>query len=143
MSLGNYLAKSDGPYSEIIYDFFPEEIQQLTTLLKENGYVKHMSFINENLEDIQKYISLSPSQRKQKKWKNHPNSLWIRFSALQLSAATVKLVSDIHPISYIVDGGSYREFHSVIASGVSTLLLSHPFTYYPFSEKNPFFKDNI
>ncbi|NCI45035.1 hypothetical protein [Sediminibacterium soli] len=143
MSLGNYLSKSDGPYSEIFYDFLPEEIQKLAVILKENGYVKHMSFINENLDDIQKYISLSPSQRQQKKWKNHPNSLWIRFSALQLSAATVKLVSGIYPISYIVDGGSYREFHSIVANGLSVLLLSHPFTYYPFSDKNPFFKDDV
>jgi len=143
MSLENYLSRSDGPYSEIFYDFLPEEIQQLAAFLKETGYIKHISFIKENLDDIQKYISLSPSQRQQKKWKNHPQNLWIRFAALQLSAATVELVSGIHPISYIVDGGSYREFHSIMANGLSTLLLSHPFAYYPFSDKNPFVKDDV
>jgi hypothetical protein len=138
MSLGNYLAKANGPYTEILYDFSDDETQQLYKILKDTGYSKHLSFVNGNLEDIKKYISLSPSQRQQKKWKNHPNSLLIRFCALQLSAATVKLLDKLYPIAHIVDGGSYRDFHSTVADGLSQVVLTHPFSFFPFSKTNPF-----
>ena len=67
MSLENYLVKSNVAAEEIRYDFHPEEVSQLYSLLKEKGYDWYFAFVQNNLKDILRYISLAPSQRQQKK----------------------------------------------------------------------------
>jgi len=139
MSLENYLVKSRVPYEEIRSDFRPEQVQQLYYLLKETGYKKYFSFVQEHLSDILKYMSLSPSQRQQKKWVNHQDALLIRFAALQVSSATVALLGDLLPLSEILDRGSYRQFHMVVATALSPFLLNFQFYKFPFDEyDNPF-----
>lgn len=140
MSLENYLVRGCAPYSEMRLDFENAQVQQLCNLLKATGYKKHRAFVLEHLEDIQKYISISPSQRQQKKWVNRPDILLIRFSALQISFATVSLLEGIRPIAYLVDGGSYRQFHTAVSEGLIPVLLSNPFAQFPFEGfENPFF----
>lgn len=139
MSLENYLTKSNGTYEEIRWEFKSEEIHQLYGRLKEIGYREYVHFIREQLEVILKYISLSQSQRHQKKWLNHPDNLLIRFAALQMSSETLDLLTDMQPIAWIVDRGSYREFHSAIASALSQRLVRYPFLQFPFDGfENPF-----
>lgn len=139
MSLENYLAKSSGSYEEISWSFDREQVEELYNLLKEIGLEKYFSFVREHQTDILKYISLSPSQRLQKKWVNHPQILLIRFAALQISGATVSFLSDIREAAWIVDRGSYREFHSVIATGLMPLMMTFHFRKFPFDGfENPF-----
>lgn len=132
MSLENYLAKSNVTYQEILWGFDREQVQQLYNLLKNLGLEKYFAFVREHQQDILKYISLSPSQRSQKKWVNHPDNMLIRFAALQISSSTVSFLDDIHEVIWIVDGGSYRDFHTVIASGLMPLMMSFQFRSFPF-----------
>jgi hypothetical protein len=139
MSLENYLAKSRGPYVEILWDFSPEQKKQHHCRLKEIGLKQYRAFVLEHLQDILRYISLSPSQRQQKKWVSHPDGLLIRFAALQISGAVVALLDDIDEISLIVDNGSYRQFHSVLAGAVSKSILQPVVLKNPFDDfENPF-----
>lgn len=85
MSLENYLVKSDVSATEIRCTFHREEVEQLYKTLQAKGYDEYLSFVRLNLKDILKYISLSPSQREQNKWINHPEQLLLRFAALQIS----------------------------------------------------------
>ena len=141
MSLYNYLVESNRPYEEIRYDFRPEEVQQLYNLLLKIGGSQFRDFVVEHLTDILKYISLSPSQRLQKKWVNHPENLLIRFAALQISASTVSFLSDAEDIADFVDRGSYRSFHAVIAQALAPFLLKMPLFRFPFEGfDNPFLK---
>ena len=139
MSLQSYLVKSHERGAEIRWDFPDEHQQPLYNLLKEIGWKKYRDWIREHLPDILKYISLSRSQRAQKKWINHPDALLIRCAAIQISDATQTFLNDIEPIAGIVDQGSYREFHSVITKGIAPLMLSIPFAKFPFEGfDNPF-----
>lgn len=140
MSLYNYLVKSSVQLEEIQSSFSREEVKQLYTFLKESGYEKHFFFVKEHRTDILKYISQSDSQRHSKKWMNNPDLLSIRFAALQLSSATVRLLSDIEPVAEVVDSGSYRSFHSIVAVGVANLLFARSLADFPFEGfDNPFF----
>lgn len=139
MSLYNYLAKSSGSAEEIRYNFRPEEVEQLYNLLRGKGFYVYFDFVRNNLKDILKYISLSESQRKQKKWTNHPDQLLLRFAALQIAEATVKLLNDILDIVYIVDAKSYRAFLATCANGLAPLLLDTPLDNFQFDGyDNPF-----
>lgn len=139
MSLENYLLKSYLPYQEIQSDFHHEQVLQLYNRAKEIGYTGYFAFVRNNLPDILKYISLSSSQRQQKKWVNHPDNLLIRFAALQISGATVDLLDGLVPISDIVNNGSYRDFHSISARALAPILLNHPLLKFPFDGfDNPF-----
>jgi hypothetical protein len=139
MSLESYLAKSHERGAEIRWDFPKEQQQPLYNLLKEIGLKKYLGWIRAHLPDILKYISLSPSQRGQKKWTNHPDILLIRCAAIQISDVTEKFLIDIEPIAAIVDNGSYRQFHAVITQGLAPLMLSFPFAKFPFEGfDNPF-----
>jgi hypothetical protein len=141
MSLENYLVKSSVSYEEIRFEFdlHPEEVEQLYNRVKETGANQYFSFVVKHQEDILRYISLSPSQRKQKKWVNHPDILLIRLAALQISDATLTLQNDIAPIAEMVNRGSYRDFHAVIARGYLHALFGHPLSRFPFEKfENPF-----
>lgn len=142
MSLENYLVRSHEPAVEIRNAFGKEEIEQLYNLVKEIGYKQYGHFFVENIQEIVKYISLTPSRRAQKKWVNSPNILLIRLAALQISLSTVSLTNDIVPITKIVDRGSYRDFHSVVAASVALLLKKQPLFSFPFDGwENPFSKE--
>lgn len=139
MSLRNYLVKSDGPYEEILGSFHREEIVQLYNQLKADGSLSHYNYVESNLPDILEYISKSPSQRNQKKWLKRDDLLHLRFSALQISFATVKFLSDILPSEGIVDCGSYRNFHSVYADALGNFWFDFPLSKFPFEGfPNPF-----
>lgn len=139
MSLENYLVKSRVPYEEILWDFRPEQVQQLYYLVKETGRQKYFAFVKEHLSDILKYISLSQSQRQQRKWVNHPQILLIRLAALQVSSATVDLLNELHPLAEIVDRGSYRQFHSATANALAPFLINFQLYSFPFEGyDNPF-----
>lgn len=139
MSLESYLVKGCATCGEIHSDFSPEEIEELYNQLAEIEYSDYLHFVTQNLQDILKYISLSPSRRMQKKWSNHPKALWIRCAALQISSATERLLSDILGITAIVDRGSYRDFHTVFAYGLAPILLGDVFYQFPFDDfDNPF-----
>jgi hypothetical protein len=138
MSLYSYLVKSNGVFEEMRWDFSPEEIQQLYTLLKELGFSQYRAFVQEHLQEILKYISLSPSQRKQKKWVNHPDILLIRMAALQISFATVQMCCDIQEINDVVNQDSYRKFHAVMAAGLAAQLTHPPFRNFFRDYDNPF-----
>lgn len=139
MSLYNYLVKSSGSAEEIRYNFRPEEVEQLYKLLREKGFYTYFDFVRNNRKDILKYISLSDSQREQKKWKNHPEQLLLRFAALQIAEATVKLLNDILDIVDIVDAKSYRAFLATCANGLAPLLLDTPLGDFQFDGyDNPF-----
>lgn len=132
MSLENYLVKSDVSATEIRCTFHREEVEQLYKSLQAKGYDEYLSFVRLNLKDILKYISLSPSQREQNKWINHPEQLLLRFAALQISEIVLGFQLDICDIAQIVDKGSYRKFHSVIATALAPLLFAQPLTEFPF-----------
>ena len=132
MSLQNYLVKSDVSAVEIHCTFSREEVAQLHKSLQAKGYEQYLLFVRQNLKDILKYISLSQSQRQQKKWTNHPEEQLLRFAALQLSRTVLEFQSDICDISQIVDKGSYRKFHSVIANALVPLLFAQPLKEFPF-----------
>lgn len=132
MSLENYLVRSDVSETEIRCSFRQEEVSQLHTFLKEKGFDWYRDFLTTNLSDILKYIALPPSRREAKKWIAHPDGLLLRFAALQISAITVQFQLDIDGIAGIVDSGSYRSFHSVIANGLAPLLLGSPLKEFPF-----------
>jgi hypothetical protein len=139
MSLYNYLVKSDVSGTEIRWDFRREEEEQLYNLLKGIGLRKYLEFVRGNLKDILKYISLSPSQRKQKTWVNHPDNLLIRCAALQIADITRSFLLDIREVSDIVDGGSYRSFEAAVAQGIAPLILQYPLSKFPFDGfDNPF-----
>lgn len=139
MSLRSYLEKAYEPEMEIRSAFRPEEIEQVFRQLQEIGFSKYFSFVKEHQADILKYIRLTPSQRQQKKWISHPQNLLLRLAALQISEATVELQTEIIEVADVVDRGSHRSFHSILAGGVCNLLLSCPFYYFPFEEyKSPF-----
>lgn len=140
MSLDNYLAKAQTQTAEIrlAFDVAPSQVEQLYTRLQEIGFAQYVGFVLEHLADIHKYISLSDSQRKQKKWVNYPDGVLLRFAALQISVATVKLQNNIAGIAYLVNGGSYRNFHSEMAGGVCGILAQPPLRYWPFDQhKSP------
>jgi len=67
MSLENYLVKSNVSESEIHSTFSQKAPAQLYNLLKEKGYRWYLEFLEANLPDILKYISLPPSRRQAKK----------------------------------------------------------------------------
>lgn len=138
MSLHNYLARSTVPFEEIRSGFDHEQVQQLYNLLKELGCGQYLCLVQEHQTDILKYISLTSSQRNQKRWVNHPDILLIRFAAYQISLATVKLLDDIEPIVHIVDGGSYRAFHSTIADALFESVLYSPLLAFFDGYDNPF-----
>ncbi len=138
MSLENYLVKSRAVFQEIRSDFSPEEKQELYNRLKALGYEQYRVFVEKHLEDILKYISLSPSQRGQKKWVNRPDALLIRMAASQISCLTQQLCCDIEPITRIVDSGSYRQFHSEMPQGVAQLVISYPLMTFFHGFQNPF-----
>lgn len=132
MSLDNYLERSHGSYEEMLWDFSREQIEQLYNRVRELGREQYLAYVAEHLKDILRYISLSPSQRQQKKWVNYPDGLLLRLAALQISAATVRLTDDIYGIAGIVDRGSYRAFHSEMAYGLAMRLFEEPFSLFPF-----------
>lgn len=132
MSLYNYLVKSDVSGTEIRWDFHQEEVAQLYNLLKETGLSNYYVFVQDNLQDILRYIRISPSQRTQKKWVNHPQNLLIRCAALQIADSANTLLLDIQEVAHIVDRGSYREFEAVVAQGVANLILNLPLHKFPF-----------
>lgn len=139
MSLGNYLVKSSTASEEIRSDFRPEEVEQLYSLLQAKGYDWYLAFVRNNQKDILRYISLSRSQRSQKKWINHPDGMLLRFAALQISETTLVFQRNIDEISQIVDHGSYRKFHSVLVNGLAPLLLEEPLKIFPFDDyESPF-----
>lgn len=139
MSLYNYLVKSSVSAEEIRCNFHREEVEQLYNLLREKGYDAYFDFVKNNQKDILRYIALSDSQRRQKKWINHPQQLLLRFAALQIAEITVKFQNDILDISNIVDSGSYRNFLATCADGLAPLLLSVPLGEFPFEDyNNPF-----
>jgi hypothetical protein len=139
MSLRNYLAKPCEAYQEIKEDFSQEEVQKLYNLLKEIGINQYLLFYRDNLELIRKYISLFPSQRKAKKWMNHPDILLIRFAAIQIWNSTEQLLDDIGEVAYIVDNGSYRSFQTVFALSVAYRFRHWPLFQFPFDGfDNPF-----
>ncbi|RGS35837.1 hypothetical protein DWX97_14310 [Bacteroides cellulosilyticus] len=141
MSLENYLAKSNGPYEEILWEFRNDEIVQLYNQLRTEGFGEHFVYVKEHLTDILKYISLSPSQREQKKWTKRPDLLMFRFSALQISYSTVKFLSDASPMAQIVDSDSYRKFHSLFANLIGNIAVVNPLLSFPFADyPNPFRK---
>ena len=141
MSLYNYLVKSSVSAEEIRYNFHREEVEQLYNLLREKGYDAYFDFVKNNQKDILRYIALSDSQRRQKKWTNHPQQLMLRFAALQIAEITVKFQNDILDISNIVDSGSYRSFLATCADGVLPLLVNTPLREFPFEGyDNPFFE---
>lgn len=142
MSLENYLAEAQKQTREIRWAFVvdPSQVEQLDTRIREIGFARYVDFVREHLGDIHKYISLSDSQRKQKRWINYPDGVLLRFAALQISVATVKLQNDIAGIAYLVNGGSYRDFHSEMARGVCGLLEQPPLRYWPFDQhESPLF----
>lgn len=140
MSLGSYLDKAGESGQEIEWAFSSEEIQKLYNLLKEIGFLEYRKFVKLNREAIAKYLSLSPSQRNQKKWVNHSDNLLIRFAALQLSNSTAVFQSDIYDLCSVVDGGSYRKFHAILASALITQHTDHLYMDFPFEGyDNPFF----
>ena len=132
MSLYNYLVKSDVSGTEIRWDFHQEEVAQLYNLLKETGLSNYYVFVQDNLQDILRYIRISPSQRTQKKWVNHPQNLLIRCAALQIADSASTLLLDIQEVAHIVDKGSYREFEAVVSQGVANLILNLPLHKFPF-----------
>lgn len=134
MSLENYLAKASVSYSEIQWDFSlePEEVQKLYNRAKEIGYTQYLDFVQEHRIEIVTYIGLSPSQRQQKKWINHPEKLLIRLAALQICDAASSLLLDIRGVASVVDSGSYRKFQSIVCDGVSSLLLTPFLSLFPF-----------
>lgn len=143
MSLRNYLAKSNGPYEEILGSFHQEEIVQLYNQLKAEGGKFYFDYVKANLPDILQYISKAPSQREQKKWMKRDDLLLLRLAALQFSFATVKFLSDIQPIEEIVDCGSYRAFHSIFAESLANCLFGYPLIQFPFDGyPNPFLKNS-
>lgn len=123
MSLENYLLSESKAAQEIRWDFRPEEVSQLYSLLKGLGYERYLDFVRRSLKDILRYISLSPSQRTQKKWINHPDALLLRFASLQIAEITLKFLRDSVGASRIVDHDSYRKFHTVFANALAPLLL--------------------
>lgn|GEM_PF-2944178 len=139
MSLDNYLVKSNGPAVEIRSGFDHEQVQLLYSRVKETGRKQYYAFVKAHLPDILKYIRLTPSQRKQKKWVNHPDSLLIRLAALQLSESVVGVLNDLWPIAHLVDKGSYRAFHAAFADALGPELLCFSFFEFPFEGfYNPF-----
>ena len=132
MSLQNYLVKSHVSATEIRCTFHREEVEQLHKTLQAKGYSEYLAFVRQNLKDILKYISLSQSQREQKKWINHPDLLLLRFAALQISETVLAFQLDICDIAQIVDKGSYKKIHSVIANALAPLLFAQPLTEFPF-----------
>ena len=141
MSLENYLLSESKPAQEIRWDFRPEEVSQLYNLLRERGFDGYLAFVRDNLKDILRYMSLSPSQRAQKKWINHPDGLLLRCAALQISEITLRFLGGIADIAMIVDSGSYRKFHSVVADTLVPMLLNPDlFRVLPFDDmqENPF-----
>lgn len=142
MSLENYLVKSNVSAVEIRSDFRSEQVEQLYNLVKEIGREKYFYFFRDNLEDILKYISLSPSQRRQKKWVNHPDNLLIRLASLQISDVTSDFLHNIADISFVVDSGSYRDFHTIVARQMAPLMMNRSIFHFPFDGfDNPFFED--
>ncbi|MBD5346509.1 MAG: hypothetical protein HDR92_05200 [Bacteroides sp.] len=123
MSLEGYLLSESKSAQEIRWDFHPGEVSQLYNLLQESGYEKYLAFVRHNLKDILRYIALSPSQRTQKKWINHPDGLLLRFAALQIAELTERFLKDSVGASRIVDRDSYRKFHAVFANSLAPLLL--------------------
>ena len=141
MSLQNYLLSESKPAQEIRWDFRPEEVSQLYTLLRERGFDGYLAFVRGNLKDILRYMSLTPSQRTQKKWLNHPDGLLLRCAALQISEITGRFLEGVADIAMIVDSGSYRNFHSVVANTLVPMLLNPDlFRTLPFDREqdNPF-----
>lgn len=141
MSLENYLLSESRPAQEIRWDFRPEEVSQLYNLLRERGFDGYLAFVRDNLKDILRYMSLSPSQRTQKKWINHPDGLLLRCATLQISEITLRFLGGIADIAMIVDSGSYRKFHSVVADTLVPMLLNPDlFRVLPFDDmqENPF-----
>jgi hypothetical protein len=134
MSLYNYLVKSDVSGTEIRLDFQQEEVKQLYSTLKGLGLQKYRDFVQDNLPDILKYIALSRSQRKQKKWANHPDNILIRCAALQITDTTHLFLQNIQEVSGIVDSGSYRSFEIVVSREIAPLFFSNPFEEFPFDE---------
>lgn len=132
MSLENYLVKSNVSESEIRSTLSQKAPAQLYNLLKEKGYRWYLEFLEANLPDILKYISLPPSRRQTKKWTERPDELIFRFAALQISVITLKFETDILDIASILDRGSYREFHSVFADALAPMLLFQPWKTFPF-----------
>jgi hypothetical protein len=132
MSLENYLVRSNAAEIEIRSTFRPEEPGQLYNILKEKGYRWYLEFLAANLQDILKYISLPRSRRLAKKWTNRPDELVFRFAALQISWITLRFQLDILDIDMILDHGSYRDFHSVIAGALAPLILFRPLKTFPF-----------
>lgn len=135
MSLENYLLKSNGPAIEIRYDFNPDEIEQLYKIVCNLKLSDYMVFIRDNSQDIHKYIKLTPSQRKRKKWLNHPQNLLLRMAALQVSEVTFEYTSDLTPICSVVDSGSYRKFHSIFVGAFLDYYFSNPFVEFPFQDE--------
>lgn len=132
MSLDNYLVRSNEPFEEMQNDFLQEDIQQLYNHVKTLGYAGYLSFVREHLEDILKYVGLTQSQRRQKKWINHPDIVLIRWAAIQASGGTVRFLNEVRPITMIVDQGSYRSFLATVASALVPRILKSPFEVFPF-----------
>ncbi len=132
MSLDNYLAKARGFGAEIRFEFSSKEVEQLYNFLKELGYREYLTWVYQHQEEVLKYISLSQSQRQQKKWVNHSDNLLIRLAAYQTSLATDQLLADISPIADYVDNGSYRKFHSLVADALLPQIFYSPFRHFPF-----------
>lgn len=143
MNLENYLAKSNGPFQEILseFDYTSGLVEELCNRVREIGYNGYVSFVREHQEDILQYIGLSPSQRAKKKWVNHSDILLIRLAALQISGLTLRFLAGMRE-SLIVPqtNGSYREFHRCVAGKVLRVIENSPFVYFPFrGYDNPFF----
>ena len=140
MSLKNYLVKSNESYLEILWDFRPEQVEELYKLLLKKGHVEYHTFCGKNIQDIHTYIGLSPSQRRQKKWVNRPDALEFRFAALQAAHSAVAFLDRMLAAADLVDGGSYRKFLEETSRALYCKEVQFPFyAIWPFDQlKNPF-----
>lgn len=139
MSLQNYLDRASGFLTEIQSNIQREEAELLYNRLKEIGYDQYLAFVEANQTDILKYLSLSPSQRRQKKWLNHPDILLIQLAAIQISYSTDVLLKGIAMLSLDVETGvSYRYFHAKVAEHLLDRILYLPFSRFSVNGENPF-----
>lgn len=128
MSLENYLAKVHEYGQEIQYTLDYHDVEQLYTRLIELEFGGYCTFFFDNQKDIEKYLTLTRSQREQKKWVNHPNILLIQLGAIQLSLVIAPILAGVE---YAV-GSPYRDFSRGVVSAACELLSVRFLLVFPF-----------